>query len=111
MSDTETKVESIEESAIKFDLAEINVLSLKPTDVLMVKLVGDYFMDSDMDTLAKTFKPAFPNNKVMVCVVPSGNDIQFEVVTKEEPINCSTAPKGYCDSCNCGKKEAAGPLS
>lgn len=99
----------------KFTIAELKVLSLKPGDVLTVKLVDhtdlEIFTQQDMGFLREKLKKVFPENEVMVFAMPKDTDIIFEAVSPElkldEPENCSTAPKGYCEGCNCGKKEAA----
>lgn len=112
MSDTEIK--------LNIEVAEVGKLNLEPGDVLMVKLVGDYFMDADMDSLSNSLKGIFPDNKVMVCIVPSGNDMKLEIVSPESIADIKIAAKipsldtisgrsviNYCDDCSCGKKEAA----
>jgi hypothetical protein len=94
---------------IKFDVAQISTLNLAPNDVLMVKLVGgpEDFTSSDMDDLRTVLKNAFKGNEVMVFCVPSGTDIVFEKVEQpSQDLGCSSAPKGYCEDCNCGKKES-----
>lgn len=83
---------------IGFDVVELQVVSLKPGDILVAKLIGDYDVDT-MNNLREHLKRVFTNNDVMVFTVPAGDDIQFQAIKKEEP-------KGYCNDCDCGKRES-----
>lgn len=91
-----------------FDVAELTVLSLKPGDVLAVTITSDEVDHSAMGALQMQMQKVFPNNKVMILCVPSGDNINF---TKIEPndqkaVDCNS-PVGYCNDCTCGKKEQA----
>lgn len=85
---------------VKFDVVELQKIHLKFGDVLSVKLVGDNFDQSTMESLRESIKVVFPENKIMIFTMPTGTDILFEAVTKE--------PVSYCADCNCGKKENNG---
>jgi hypothetical protein len=89
---------------IKFSFAELKTISLKEGDVLSVKLTSSSATSEDLESLRKTLGSVFPNNQVLIFDMPEGEDIVFEKVEQEPVLNCSTAPKGYCDDCNCGKK-------
>jgi hypothetical protein len=87
---------------------EVSKLNLMQNDVLVVKMQG---MDLDHDlikSLQNHFKKVFPNNKVLVFSLSEDAKMNLEVV-KAEALgeSCATAPKGYCEGCDCGKKEAA----
>lgn len=86
---------------LSFDIAELQVVSLKPGDVLSAKLIGDNYDVDTMQSLREHLKKVFPDNEVMVFSMPSGDDIQFQAIRPEEP-------KGYCDGCDCGKREQSG---
>lgn len=83
---------------IGFDVAELQVISLKPGDILSAKLIGDEYDVDTMASLREHLKRVFPNNEVMVFAMPNGSDIQFQAIKPEEP-------KGYCNDCDCGKRE------
>jgi hypothetical protein len=92
---------------------EVSKLNLKENDVLVVKMQG---MDLDGDlirSLQKHFQKVFPNNKVLVFSLEEDAKMELEVVEaallQEQPeaSSCATAPAGYCEGCDCGKKEAA----
>jgi hypothetical protein len=83
-----------------FDLVELQKISLKPGDVLAVKLVGDDFDIDTMESLRDSLKQVFTNNKVMVFQMPKDSDIQFTAIE-------SAPAQNYCSDCSCGKKERA----
>jgi len=64
-----------------FTLAELTRLELKPGEVLAVKLYGDDYEDSDINGLQESLKNLFPNNKIMMFVLPTGKDLQMEVIS------------------------------
>lgn len=89
---------------------EVSKLNLKQNDVLVVKMQG---MDLDHDlikSLQKHFQKVFPNNKVLVFSLTEDATMDLEIIQAAlltEQSSCATAPKGYCEGCDCGKKEAA----
>ena len=96
-----------------FTIAELKILSLKPGDVLAVKLVDstglEIFTQQDMLSLRAKLKEVFKDNEVMVFAMPQNTDIVFESVSPETKSDCSpysSASAGYCSDCSCGKKEA-----
>jgi hypothetical protein len=97
----------------KFTIAELKALSLKPGDVLTVKLVDstglEIFTQQDMLSLRAKLKEVFKDNEIMVFAMPQNTDIVFESVGPETKSDCSpysSASTGYCSDCSCGKKEA-----
>ena len=92
---------------LKLEVAQISTLNLKADDTLVVKLIGDYMGDQDMYSLKSQLKAMFPKNKVLIFAMPNGSDIVFEKVEPQTDLSCSEEPKGYCDDCECGKKEAS----
>lgn len=87
-------------------------LNLQPGDVLVVKVRSDEIDQNSIQQLSEGLKKVFVNNKVVVLGVGSEGSIDLTAVAAgvypdKEVENCSTAPKGYCDSCDCGKKAAA----
>ena len=91
---------------IGFDVAELQVINLKQGDVLSIKLIGDDFDGSSAESLRKHLKNVFPNNKVMVFLMPSGSDLQIQAIRLEDQ-NLESEPNdcGNCDGCNCNKGE------
>src|SRR4051812_12160887 len=111
----------------KIELAQISLLKLNPQDVLMVKLTSEDISDAGMEALRDMLQSNFPNNKVLVFALKTIDELVFEVVSPAtinalknipatsdlelnnavQEMSCATAPKGYCNDCNCGKREAA----
>lgn len=82
---------------ITFNTVELQILSLKPDDVLVVKITGDEYDQDTASSLGDFVKKNIPNNKVMAFTVPTGSTIDFTVIRPEaEP---------YCDDCSCGKNK------
>jgi hypothetical protein len=79
---------------------EFTKISLKPGDVLMVKLISDIIGENDLDGLREQLKKRFPNNEISVICLPVGNDIVFSAVQSKEVVDCSVK---VCDDCTCGK--------
>lgn len=103
---------------MNFTLAELSVIKLEPGDVLSVKLYGDDYDEVDLKGLQNQLQTTFPNNKVMMFVLPNGNDLQMEKISANlenkdnseltnlvDSLNtdCSK-PTSYCNDCACGKK-------
>lgn len=84
---------------LAFDVVELQKISLKPDDILAVKLIGDDFdvdtMNSLRDSLTQVIK-----NKVMIFTMPRDSDIKFLAIE-------SAPAQNYCSDCSCGKKERA----
>lgn len=98
-------------SKVKFTEVEINRINLKPGDVLSVKLVGELFDADAMNSLQAALTNRFPDNKILVLLLPENHDVQMEViVTKPEAKDCSQ-PMSYCNDCSCGKKEMIESIS
>ena len=124
MSDeTPTNEQGIPLEALKteviFKEVEVSRLNLKQNDVLVVKMHGDDFDVAMLKGLQAHFRKVFPNNKVLVFSLIGDMEMDLEIVraalvmepqtayapTPASP--CATAPKGYCEGCDCGKKDAA----
>lgn len=91
-----------------FKEIEVSKLNLKENDVLVVKMQGMDMDQSMMSSLQNHFKKVFPNNKVLVFSLSADSVMGLEVVQADlTEKSCDTAPKGYCEGCNCGKKSAA----
>lgn len=110
--DQVAEIQAEQRAPLEVSLKEVEVakLNLQENDVLVVKMKG---MDLDYDlikSLQKHFQKVFPNNKVLVFSLTEDATMDLDVVNaalQEEASNCATAPKGYCDGCDCGKREAA----
>lgn len=104
---------------MNFTLAELTLIKLEPGDVLAVKLYGDDYDQESVASLQDHMRQTFPNNKVMMFVLPNGNDLQMEKINanlenkENSQLNdlvdglnkdCSK-PTSYCNDCACGKKE------
>lgn len=66
---------------MNFTLVELTRINLMPGEVLSVKLYGDDYEDMDLAGLQKSLESMFPNNKVMMFVLPAGKDLQMEVIS------------------------------
>ena len=84
---------------LKFDTVELQKINLGPNDVLSVKLTGDAFDVDNVQSLQDHLSRIFTKNKVMVFNLPSGNDMNFEVISPD------TGCSNVCSDCDCGKKE------
>lgn len=113
---------------MNFTLAELTKLTLEPGEILAVKLYGDDYDEDSVVALQSNFKSLFPNNKVMIFVLPVGHDLQMEKLSATMDIseltqeqqehvkkvnelvdnlnNDCSLPTSYCNNCSCGKKEA-----
>jgi hypothetical protein len=94
---------------------EVSRLNLLQNDVLVVKMQGNDFGQELIESLQNHFRKVFPQNKVLVFSLTDDLSMDLEIVraallTESEASSCSTAPKGYCEGCDCGKKEAAESL-
>lgn len=114
---------------MNFTLAELTRIKLEPGEVLAVKLYGDDYDEANVHALQNQLKTLFPNNKIMVFMLPNGSDLQIEAIkgsmelapeekelikqnkelvdalnTPAPVANCSL-PASYCGDCGCGKKE------
>lgn len=100
--------EASEEIKRDYELTEIQVqkLNLQPGDTLMVTIKNDYIEPGNLAPFKKEFKRVFPNNEVFVFGMDSESEIKFAVVTQPETV-ATPVNVGYCNDCNCGKKEAA----
>jgi hypothetical protein len=83
---------------IGFNIAELQIINLKPNDVLAVKLIGDDFDANTMESLRDSLTQVFTKNKVMVFTMPTNTGIVFEAIRQDKTIS-------YCSDCNCGKKD------
>ncbi len=104
----EIKEAVVMEQIVKFETVQISTLNLKSDDILIVKLIGDEMGETDFNSLKDHLNTVFVKNKVLVFSMPTNSDIVFEKIVPETQ-SCSTAAKGYCDDCSCGKKDAALP--
>lgn len=86
---------------------EVNKISLKPGDVLVVKMKGEDFDTYHLQGFGENLRQLFPNNKVVVLGMDEGHSIEFEAINKDlanSAVGCNT-DLGYCNDCSCGKKE------
>lgn len=120
---------------MNFTLAELTRIKLEPGEVLSVKLYGDDYEQDNVADLQAKLQSLFPDNKIMMFILPNGNDLQMEVikpnmeigeisqeererreqVLKQEkelidtlnalPASDCSVPTNYCGDCGCGKKE------
>jgi hypothetical protein len=109
---------------MNFTLVELTRLKLEPDEVLSVKFYGDDYDVESIESLKKNLQSLFPNNKVMVFMLPNGTDLQMEAIKGSvenklntpvgeltnlpefgQNLNDCSAPANYCNSCTCGKKE------
>lgn len=78
----------------------------KPGAVMLFKLTGDSFDSEIVEEFKKGLQLGFPNNKVMVVVVPEGHDLQLTLASSPSyPASSCAEPTSYCNDCSCGKKE------
>lgn len=103
---------------MNFTLAELTRIKLEPGEVLSVKLFGDDYEIENVEGLKKQLQSLFPNNKIIMFMLPNGNDLQMEIVSGSLEDNKSkeldklvdtlnndcSSPKSYCNDCSCGKK-------
>jgi len=98
---------------VKLLEVDVNKISLKPGDVLLVKVKGPDFEDDEVcRSLGESLRKVFPNNKVGVLSLED-NSIDLTVITAEEAEKlkeenseekaCNKTKT--CDDCDCGKKE------
>jgi len=103
---------------IRISEAEISKINLSQGDTLIVKFTDDTgtISASDLDNLKEGLQNIFPNNKVVVLLLPTGSKMEMDIVqqvisqmqpAKELELNCGPGPMDYCSTCACGKKEAA----
>ena len=91
---------------LKLTEIEVQKLNLRPGETLVVTLHSDEIGPEDMESLGAGFRHYFPNNKVAVLNVGSGNQIKMTVVADLPAESCGATPSSFCGDCSCGKKEA-----
>lgn len=62
-------------------MVELSRIKLEPNEVLSVKLFGDDYEPEDVEGLKAQLSGLFPNNKVMMFVLPAGKDLQMEAIS------------------------------
>ena len=82
---------------------EIKKISLKPGDVLAIKVRGDDIPEEELKRFSNNVQKFVPNNKVIAFSVPYDSDVQFEAISSEKNV-VDCGPKA-CEDCSCGKKE------
>lgn len=105
---------------MNFTLVELSRIKLEPGEVLSVKLYGDDYDDENVEGLKAHLQSLFPNNKVLMFVLPVNHDLQMEAISANvenkvnteltdlvEKLNSSPCaePASYCNDCSCGKKQ------
>jgi hypothetical protein len=97
---------------VGFDVVELTKVNLGPGDVLMVTVKNDDMSEDSVHGLRKALGAVFPNNKVFVFAMGTSDSVDMSVLSQEvvdavgKPLD-SCGSVGYCNDCNCGKKEAA----
>lgn len=100
-----------EQYEIKLITAEVTKLSLQPNDVLAVKITSDEIEPGHLRSLNDQLKILFPNNKIMLYMVPPDSDLDMTVIsapnlgTNAPSLGTCAEPMSYCNDCACGKKE------
>jgi hypothetical protein len=89
-----------------FDFSEVEIakLALKPGEVLAIRVYSSIVDDMDLAMLRRQLASVFPDNKILLFALPSGDKMDISVIAKEEAASCA-APTSYCNDCGCGKKE------
>lgn len=96
---------------MNFTLAELTKISLEPGEVLAVKLYGDDYDEEHVAQLRAHLKSLFPQNNVLMFVLPNGTDLQMEKISakledkENSAVKDCSQPTSYCNDCSCGKKE------
>ena len=95
----ESRISVLETQQNLLDILEIHKLNLVPGDILMVTVKRDDLDESDIDMLKTMLKSKFANNDVVIFGMSPGDDVNFNVVKREEPVDngCS----GDCGNCAC----------
>lgn len=72
-------------SELKIKEVEATVLKLEPGDVLAVKvrLTQEQDAEESLQSLREHMNKMFPNNRVMLFSLDTGNEIQFDVIKGE----------------------------
>jgi hypothetical protein len=90
---------------IGFDVVELQRVSLQPGDALMVTVKNDDMDHASMNALRSALKDVFPDNKIFVFGMGTADDVKLSIIGQESV--AKTENVGYCNNCNCGKKERA----
>lgn len=90
-----------------FDVVEVQRVNLQPGDTLMVTVKNDELTQESVDMLRNQLQIVFPDNKVFVFAMKTVDDVQLSIVSQSENPVASCGPVGYCNDCDCGKKERA----
>jgi hypothetical protein len=69
---------------IEVNLVEIAKLNLGPEDVLSVKVQSDEITIEHVSDLKNRLQAFFPNNKIMMMVIPTNSSVELQVITKEK---------------------------
>jgi hypothetical protein len=96
------------QTKVVFKEVEVSKLNLKENDVLVVKMQGEDFEADMLRGLQAHIRKVFPNNKVLVFSLQGDMKMELEVIQaalQSESLSCP--PTGYCEGCDCGKREAA----
>lgn len=85
---------------------EFQKISLKPGETLVVKLIGDEFLQDAVQLAGfkDSLSRRFTGNSVLVMALPTGTQAEFSAITENKEIS-SCATGNFCADCNCGKKE------
>jgi hypothetical protein len=98
------------EVKLEIGLTEVEILRVNPQpgEVLVFKLKGEGFEDSDAHNMGSQLRLLFPKNKVICMTLPPEHEVELTVVQNqgnvESTSDCSE-PEKYCNDCSCGKKE------
>lgn len=90
---------------VKFAFAELTRLNLEPGEVLIIKIKSKEFYEESFSYFQREFQKAFPKNKVSVIYIGESEEITFQTIKSMS--KCDEESIGYCNNCNCGKREMA----
>jgi hypothetical protein len=91
----------------RIDEVKLTRIKLEPGEVLAVRIYSDSVDSMNLAMLKRQLTSLFPDNRIMLFALPSGDRMEIEVMapTESEEASSCALPTSYCDDCHCGKKE------
>lgn len=88
------------------DEVKLTRIKLEPGEVLSVRIYSDSVDEMGLAMLKRQLTSIFPDNRIMLFSMPTGDRLEIEAITPTGPeVSSCALPTSYCSDCHCGKKE------
>ena len=88
------------------DEVKLTRIKLEPGEILSVRIYSNSVDEMQLAMLKRQLTSLFPDNRIMLFSMPSGDNMEIEAITPAEPeVGSCAEPTSYCNDCHCGKKE------